>query len=152
MPAPALCLLKNRRAQRLAETAARLFEDDYTGIVLDDGIRAAYDAAKDRFVKDAVKLTGSLEKVIGHVFAGVSIETETHLTITLGNTTSAARQTLQLLKTFDDLMLLLDEARIRGAVSMRDYDKLVKRAEWHLHNWLRLMGVDDRQTALETAS
>ncbi len=149
MSAPALCILKNRRAQRLAEAASRLFEDDYAGASFNDATRTAYDAAKERFVKDAVKLTGSLEKVIGHMFAGVSVETDCELTITLGNTTPAARQTLQLLKTFDDLMLLLDEARIRGAVSMRDYDKFVKRAEWHVHNWLRLMGADDRKAASE---
>ena len=84
-----------------------------------------------------MKLTALLKKATGHAFTEVSVETERELAITIRNPTPAALQALQLLKTFDDLMLLLDEARIRSAISMRDYNKTVKRAQWHMRNWLR---------------
>ena len=136
MPSETLiCTLKSERAQKLARRSQPLFNG--VGTLLTEQERnEAFEAAVIQFSSDADWLVKKIEKRTGHLYAGIATQTERELTVTYEGTSAAVRQTLRLLKTVDDLFLILDEARIRSCVSQRDADRATRRTEWQFYRWL----------------
>ena len=136
MPSETLiCTLKSERAQKLARRSQPLFNG--VGTLLTEQERnEAFEAAVIQFSSDADWLVKKIEKRTGHLYAGIATQTERELTVIYEGTSAAVRQTLRLLKTVDDLFLILDEARIRSCVSQRDADRATRRTEWKFYRWL----------------
>ncbi len=141
MPSESLiCILKSERAQKLARRSQPLFNG--VGTLLTEQERnEAFEAAVIQFSSDADWLVKKIEKRTGHLYADIATQTERELTVTYDDVSATARQTLRLLKTVDDLFLILDEARIRSCISQRDTDRVIRRTEWQYYEWLRHNGV-----------
>ena len=136
MPSETLvCILKSERAQKLARRSRSIFNDAETQLTEQDR-NEAFEAAVIRFSSDADWLVKKIEKRTGRLYAGIATQTERELTVTCDGTSAAARQALRLLKTVDDLFLILAEARIRGCVTLRDADRITQRTEWQYCRWL----------------
>lgn len=136
MPSESLiCILKSERAQKLARRSQPIFNGVVTQLTEQDR-NEAFEAAVIQFSSDADWLVKKIEKRTGHLYAGIATQTEHELTVTYDGVSVAARQTLRLLKTVDDLFLILDEARIRSCVSQRDSDRVTRRTEWQFYRWL----------------
>ena len=130
-----ICILKSERAQKLARRSQPVFNGVVTQLTEQER-KEAFEAAVIQFSSDADWLVKKIEKRTGHLYAGIATQTERELTVTYEGTSAAVRQTLRLLKTVDDLFLILDEARIRSCVSQRDADRATRRTEWQFYRWL----------------
>ena len=130
-----VCILKSERAQKLARRSQPVFNGVVTQLTEQER-NEAFEAAVIQFSSDADWLVKKIEKRTGHLYAGIATQTERELTVTYEGTSAAVRQTLRLLKTVDDLFLILDEARIRSCVSQRDADRATRRTEWQFYRWL----------------
>lgn len=130
-----ICILKSERAQKLARRSQPVFNGVVTQLTEQER-NEAFEAAVIQFSSDADWLVKKIEKRTGHLYAGIATQTERELTVTYEGTSAAVRQTLRLLKTVDDLFLILDEARIRSCVSQRDADRATRRTEWQFYRWL----------------
>ena len=130
-----ICILKSERAQKLARRSQPVFNGVVTQLTEQER-KEAFEAAVIQFNSDADWLVKKIEKRTGHLYAGIATQTERELTVTYEGTSAAVRQTLRLLKTVDDLFLILDEARIRSCVSQRDADRATRRTEWQFYRWL----------------
>lgn len=145
MPSETLiCTLKSERAQKLARRSQPIFNGVVTQLT-DQERNEAFEAAVIQFSSDADWLVKKIEKRTGHLYAGIATQTERELTVTYDGISAAARQTLRLLKTVDDLFLILDEARIRSCVSQRDFDRVTRRTEWQYYRWLETNGLKNRE-------
>ena len=141
MPSESLvCILKSQRAQKLARRSQPIFDSGLTALSEADR-NEAFEIAVTQFSSEADWLVKKIEKRTGHLYAGIATQTERELTVTYDGTSAAARQTLRLLKTVDDLFLILAEARIRSCISQRDTDRVIQRTEWQYYEWLRHNGV-----------
>lgn len=130
-----ICILKSERAQKLARRSQPVFNGVVTQLTEQER-NEAFEAAVIQFSSDADWLVKKIEKRTGHLYAGIATQTERELTVTYEGTSAAVRQTLRLLKTVDDLFLILDEACIRSCVSQRDADRATRRTEWQFYRWL----------------
>lgn len=130
-----ICILKSERAQKLARRSQPVFNGVVTQLTEQER-NEAFEAAVIQFSSDADWLVKKIEKRTGHLYAGIATQTERELTVTYEGTSATVRQTLRLLKTVDDLFLILDEARIRSCVSQRDADRATRRTEWQFYRWL----------------
>lgn len=139
-----ICTLKSERAQKLARRSQPIFNGVVTQLT-DQERNEAFEAAVIQFSSDADWLVKKIEKRTGHLYAGIATQTERELTVTYDGISAAARQTLRLLKTVDDLFLILDEARIRSCVSQRDFDRVTRRTEWQYYRWLETNGLKNRE-------
>ena len=145
MPSETLiCTLKSERAQKLARRSQPIFNGVVTQLTEQER-NEAFEAAVIQFRSDADWLVKKIEKSTGHLYAGIATQTERELTVTYDGISAAARQTLRLLKTVDDLFLILDEARIRSCVSQRDFDRVTRRTEWQYYRWLETNGLKNRE-------
>lgn len=145
MPSETLiCTLKSERAQKLARRSQPIFNGVVTQLT-DQERNEAFEAAVIQFSSDADWLVKKIEKRTGHLYAGIATQTERELTVTYDGISAAARQTLRLLNTVDDLFLILDEARIRSCVSQRDFDRVTRRTEWQYYRWLETNGLKNRE-------
>lgn len=130
-----ICILKSERAQKLARRSQPVFIGVVTQLTEQER-NEAFEAAVIQFSSDADWLVKKIEKRTGHLYAGIATQTERELTVTYDGVSATARQTLRLLKTVDDLFLILDEARIRSCISQRDADRVTRRTEWQYYRWL----------------
>ena len=141
MPSESLvCILKSQRTQKLARRSQPIFDSGLTALSEADR-NEAFEIAVTQFSSEADWLVKKIEKRTGHLYAGIATQTERELTVTYDGTSAVVRQTLRLLKTVDDLFLILDEARIRSCISQRDIDRVIRRTEWQYYEWLRHNGV-----------
>lgn len=130
-----ICILKSERAQKLARRSQPVFNGVVTQLTEQER-NEVFEAAVIQFSSDADWLVKKIEKRTGHLYAGIATQTERELTVTYDGVSATARQTLRLLKTVDDLFLILDEARIRSCISQRDADRVTRRTEWQYYRWL----------------